>query len=162
MQPREIGPLFDDEETRYNKMRQIGNFVLFTSFGLFIFLPDVLIGIPCFLMIIGFLMISTSKNELGKLNNVSQFNVVQAGPNTNLTNPLMQVNNPQKIQPNSNFHGVWDSEWGEIKLIKNGIDVVGNFIGADLQGHVTGRKFFFDWVKSTFSPRMTFYDSLKG
>ena len=149
MQPREIGQLgTDDEETRYNNMRQIGNIALFTSFGLFILLPDFLMGIPCFLTIIAVLMISTSKKELGKLNNVSQFTVVQAGPNTNLTNPLMQVINPQKIQPNTTFHGVWDSEWGEIKLIKNGIDVVGNFIGADLQGHVTGRKFFFDWVKA--------------
>tara|TARA_Y100001980_G_C14556266_1_gene347134 strand:- start:6969 stop:8243 length:1275 start_codon:yes stop_codon:yes gene_type:complete len=54
---------------------------------------------------------------------------------------------PSRIQPNNFFNGVWNSDWGEISLKQDGIDVVGKFIGADLNGQVTGRKFFFDWQK---------------
>ena len=146
MEAGRLGLNENNPEKQFSNQLTTGNYIMGGSLILFFVLPIYLIGIPITLGLIGLIMRLTAKNQLNNLRNVSQFNVT-SGPRTSVTNAVMAVNNPQKIEPNTTFHGIWDSEWGEIKLIKNGIDVVGEFIGADLKGNVTGRKFFFDWVK---------------
>ena len=93
-----------------------------------------LLGIPIVFGIIGLIMIGTAKAQLDAISINPQGIVVGHSP---------------LIQPstNGNFSGTWNTDWGELVLIQDGIDIVGNFIGADLSGQVTGRKFFFDWIK---------------
>ena len=100
-----------------------------------IFMPA-LIGIPIMLFLGGLGLQMSQRSD--------EFN--SGVPGTSSSNYVMAGATP-RIEPNTTFNGVWDSDWGEIKLIQNGIDVIGTFIGAELNGQVTGRKFFFDWIK---------------
>ena len=122
--------------------KKAGNFLIWFSVFLgwmFMFTIQawyvwLLLLIPLAFGMFGLMMHGSAKESLNAISSNNQGIVVGHGP---------------LIQPstNGNFSGTWNTDWGELVLIQDGIDIVGNFIGADLSGQVTGRKFFFDWIK---------------
>ena len=121
-----------------NQQKKVGQFMVWGSIILMFVFPLEFIGLGLMFLIIGIFMRSTANKELGKLSG------------NNFSSPINVVNSNAfaPVIPNNNFNGVWDTEWGEIMLVQNGIDVSGTFIGANLNGQVSGRKFFFDWEKA--------------
>jgi len=126
------------DANRFIQQKKAGQFMVWGSIIMMFILPIYLIGIALMFLFIGIIMRSTANNELEKLHG------------NNLQSPIMAMNSNAfgAAMPNNHFNGVWDTEWGEIMLVQNGIDVTGTFIGANLSGQVSGRKFFFDWEKA--------------
>ncbi len=121
-----------------NQQKKVGQFMVWGSIILMFVFPLEFIGLGLMFLIIGIFMRSTANKELEK------------SSGNNFSSPINIVNSNAfaPVMPNNNFNGVWDTEWGEIMLVQNGIDVSGTFIGANLSGQVSGRKFFFDWEKA--------------
>ena len=116
--------------------KKLGKFMTYGSIlSIFIF-PPYLIGLSLFILIIGVIVGSDAKKKLEQLGNIAQSDNLSGYAVT----PVKEYQAPNKA-----FNGVWDTEWGEISLVQNGIDVTGSFIGANLNGQVTGTKFFFEW-----------------
>ncbi|MED5271713.1 MAG: hypothetical protein VX613_02360 [Candidatus Thermoplasmatota archaeon] len=120
-----------------NQQKKVGQFMVWGSIILMFIFPLDFIGIGLMFLIIGILVRTTANKELEKLSG------------NHFSSPINIANSNAfaAVMPNNNFNGVWDTEWGEIMLVQNGIDVSGTFIGANLNGQVSGRKFFFDWEK---------------
>lgn len=115
-----------------NGQKKLGSLLIWGGvLGALIF-PSYLIGMLLMLIIVGAAISFNASRKLSDLANTAIINEFGVTPIPN-------------IAPNNAFNGVWDTEWGEISLVQNGIDVTGSFIDANLNGQVTGKKFFFEW-----------------
>ena len=127
-----------DSIVQAENLKKAGNFTIGGAILMFFFLPPHIFGISLMFLIIGIAMKGIAKRQLEQftINSVGMNAIPVASNNHgivvgNVPN-ILGMSQPSVSPPNGNFSGIWDTEWGEIELIQKGIDVFGNFIGANL------------------------------